>query len=119
MRRYYIEGFGFSADESRAIIALYNGILWDAAHQPDSFRDELARAVQERAAELEDDEAMVDEGVVVGSAYDALEEIDRAASLCGQELLTKIAALTEDQAREIHAYAIGFWEGEGTAARRT
>jgi hypothetical protein len=56
-------------------------------------------------------EDIVDEGRVQGEVYKNFEELDRVRHHY-RVLVAKVAALTEDQAREIHIYAVGFWEGK-------
>jgi hypothetical protein len=102
---------GFTEEEARAIIGHYNGILWNAAQQPDSYRDELLMAVRDLHLDgLNAVEAANDAGQIAGDIDKNREEIGELRQV-ERGMLDKITALTEDQARQIHEYAIGFWDG--------
>jgi hypothetical protein len=107
----HIQRFGFTEEQAREIIGLYNGILWPADQQPDSYRDVLLLGLQDRLDGVNVVEDIVDEGRVQGEVYKSFEELERVRHHY-RVLVAKVAALTEDQAREIHTYAVGFWEGK-------
>jgi hypothetical protein len=108
-----IERFGFTSVEVGIIVQAYNGIKDEGA--PDSERDDLLVSVQENmGGGLDAVEEALDGGHVAGDPDRNREQM--ADWREGYRVLQdKIAGLTEDQAHEVRAHAIGFWERQRAA----
>jgi hypothetical protein len=104
----YIEGFGFTKPECATMLQAYNGIIHHVECGP--YRDQLLGSISDLYQGLDTVEEMVDEGAVLGDSYENMESIDQERD-AARALLAKVARLTEAQAREVHGYCIGFWDG--------